>query len=93
MKKTNHYTKYLYDAFLCPNCTVYSKREWNDRWINGDDDISICKYQHCGYLSFWYLDKLECILSFLVEVFLKEIDKLYQLIPNNKIEGIKKDEA
>lgn len=82
MRKEIKYPKYHDDAFICPNCNVYSKQEWNDRRVNKDGQIyntnqepnlSVCRCQHCGYLSFWYLKKLAWPSNSLVESPLDEM--------------------
>lgn len=39
MREEIKYPKYHDDAFICPNCNVYSKQEWNDRRVNKDGQI------------------------------------------------------
>lgn len=82
MKNNIEYPKYHKEAFTCVNCNAYSKQEWNDRVVSSDGTIyntnqksnfSVCRCQHCGYLSFWYLEKLAWPLNSSVESPLEEM--------------------
>lgn len=62
-------------AFTCPNCSAFSKHDWEHTFvnetygqftgrlgINGEKQLIhslyLCKCELCGYISFWYNDKL-----------------------------------
>lgn len=92
MRKETKYPKYHDDAFVCPNCNVYSKHEWNDRVVNKDGGIyniinqnanlSVCKCQHCEYLSFWYMKKLAWPLNSLIEAPIDEMPEDIKILYN-----------
>lgn len=91
MKKEIEYPKYHGSAFIWPNCNVFSNQEWNDRRVNDNGEIyisnqninlSVCKCQHCGYLSFWYLKKLAWPLNSLIEAPIDEIPEDIKILYN-----------
>lgn len=76
-------------AFTCPSCSVYSKHDWVSESVNETsghftgrilygskeviNELSICKCQNCGYISFWYKKELAWPLITNVEPALEEM--------------------
>lgn len=68
-------------GFTCSSCSSYSNHDWDESHVNetngsiargyssGDNIkvISVCKCQQCGYISFWYNEKLIWPLNSSVE--------------------------
>lgn len=61
------------EAFNCPNCSAYAKHDWTHQEVDetagtfyreyGKKNHSVfyiylCKCSYCGYISFWYKEKL-----------------------------------
>ncbi len=77
------------EGFTCPNCTAYSNHDWTfcsvnetegrfcHKIYNSDvvENLYLCKCQHCGYISFWYKNKLIWPLASSVEAPIEEMDK------------------
>ena len=76
-------------AFTCPNCSAYSKHDWNSSVIDEDAGVFVgnfsisektkmkylhlCKCENCGYISFWYDKNLIWPLNTGIETPVKEI--------------------
>lgn len=71
MEKNFESPSYEKKAFTCPNCSAFSKHDWDYCYIESDgrfslfesnvkerNKLSICRCENCGYLSFWYEEKL-----------------------------------
>lgn len=95
--------QYKKKAFTCPNCSVFSKHDWNESHVNETYGIFdgflgpstkgqvvrslfMCKCEQCGYISFWYNEKLIWPLNTGVEAPLQDmpedIKKLYMEASN-----------
>lgn len=74
MKKNYESPEIDKGAFTCPNCSAFSKHDWQSIYVNegegyfsfnasiGSGDkyskLKLCKCENCGYISFWYEKKL-----------------------------------
>ena len=87
--KKNEVPAFEKQAFNCPNCTVYSRQDWNNIFVNETKgtfmsivpmntsnkiiELKTCKCENCGYISFWYNKKLSWPLNTGVEAPLDEM--------------------
>lgn len=87
--KKNEVPEFEKKAFNCPNCTAFSKHEWETIFVNETKgeftpvipmnmigkiiELKLCKCENCGYISFWYNKKLAWPLNTGVEAPLDEM--------------------
>ena len=87
--KKNEVPEFKKQAFNCPNCTVYSRHDWNNIYVdetkgtfipvvpmstsNKIIELKVCRCENCGYISFWYNKRLSWPLNTGVESPLDEM--------------------